>query len=85
MIYDFKPVPREIYVGDYAEEYELWTFGGDFVAHIGLDFNMVSYEVIQTCFGGVPERLTGLFANLPSLEFAVRRCVLNPELVNVEF
>lgn len=85
MIYQFRTVPKEIYEGDYAEEYEIWTFDGDYVAHIGLDWNMVSYEVIQTCWGGVPSALEGLFANLPSLEHAVRRHVKNPELVGVEF
>lgn len=74
MIYRQGPITRYVQ-GEYAEQSSLFTFDPEsWIAGIGLAWDFRSWHVI-TVLGEVevPGALTGPFANLPSLEVALRR------------
>lgn len=85
MIYRFSPVCPSLMTEEFAEEYSVSTHSGHYVADVALDWNLKTYYVTMTCWGGVPKALEGGFANLPSLEVALLRHVKHPERVNDEW
>lgn len=60
-------------IGSYALGQGLYDADGTWVADVGLAWNYASWFTRSMASGTIPEALTGPFANLQSLEVALRR------------